>query len=405
MIIPNTDVNLATEVRDVLSGAGGDVDANEIISFFKEDANINKWAKYKPESFKKDFDLTDDDRFSNNYGFDVSTIGGWGNLMISNQFELAKNDKTWIYILPKGGSNSPYRLGDFRSYNTEAEPYFIYNSIPTELTARVDSYSGLSFRVKLNKSAEIIPHDMAISTSGMQYFFLLRKNREYKYSSYVSQSSISSSSTELIFEIPTLEYGTWEWMFCLGPKDTETDTSYIEQRTDSLVMPEGYGTLELTKIITYISVKQESPKLSISYIDSEYQLHFDNSGMVTVGVYTTEQFTEPIRLNKPLYYGYQLELRNSQNVTLDNAEIYFTNNAFTYGGVSNVTNGTGYYNYESHNLVDVEGIVDLTRYFSSSQLQNANKLIIRPALKDEAPGSNGVIIDSDPDDWATIAVP
>lgn len=50
MIIPNTDVNLATEVRDVLSDAGGVVN-NNLVSFFTPDANINKWSKYKPVKY------------------------------------------------------------------------------------------------------------------------------------------------------------------------------------------------------------------------------------------------------------------------------------------------------------------------------------------------------------------
>ena len=46
-IVPNTDVNLAGNIRDVLNAAGGSV-TNDVITFFQTRANINMWAKYKP---------------------------------------------------------------------------------------------------------------------------------------------------------------------------------------------------------------------------------------------------------------------------------------------------------------------------------------------------------------------
>ena len=72
-VIPNSNVNLATNIRDVLNAAGGSV-SNDTLSFFATSAKINKWAFYKPESFKKDFNLTETDRYNNNHGFDATTI-------------------------------------------------------------------------------------------------------------------------------------------------------------------------------------------------------------------------------------------------------------------------------------------------------------------------------------------
>ena len=39
--------------------------------------------------------------------------------------EYAKDGKLWDYVLPKGGSRSPLRLGDFRGYNTDAPAPYI----------------------------------------------------------------------------------------------------------------------------------------------------------------------------------------------------------------------------------------------------------------------------------------
>ena len=46
MIIPNTKINLATNIRNVLNNAGGTV-SNKTSSFFTPAAKINKWSKYK----------------------------------------------------------------------------------------------------------------------------------------------------------------------------------------------------------------------------------------------------------------------------------------------------------------------------------------------------------------------
>jgi hypothetical protein len=49
--IPETSVDLASEVKNVLSGAGGSV-SNDLRSFFTTSANINMWSKYKPVVIK-----------------------------------------------------------------------------------------------------------------------------------------------------------------------------------------------------------------------------------------------------------------------------------------------------------------------------------------------------------------
>ena len=52
-IIPSTNVSMA-DIRDTLNANEGNVN-NTLGSFFKDAAKINKWAKYKPVSYKGDF--------------------------------------------------------------------------------------------------------------------------------------------------------------------------------------------------------------------------------------------------------------------------------------------------------------------------------------------------------------
>lgn len=132
--VPDSNINLATNIRDVLNAAGGSV-TNETITFFSTSAELNKWARYKPESYKKNFDLTEDERNTNRYGLALSSAGSLfgsgvkpttGNIDISEDYNgfLYKLCKGTLgqfeYILPSGTANSPYRLGDFRGYNSDA---------------------------------------------------------------------------------------------------------------------------------------------------------------------------------------------------------------------------------------------------------------------------------------------
>lgn len=129
MIIPDTDVNLATEVRDVLLQGGGKV-TDYLVSFFTTDANINMWSKYKPVVHPKLFYSLDQWKGINGWeddpgwrGFDKQcglTIPSLYGSMNSFHSLLDSGEALWTYTPPKGGSTEPMRLGDFRGYNPDA---------------------------------------------------------------------------------------------------------------------------------------------------------------------------------------------------------------------------------------------------------------------------------------------
>lgn len=128
-IIPSTNVLMA-DIRDTLNANGGSVD-NTLGSFFKDTAKINKWAKYKPVSYKGDFPLNGvqwkGDANSSIWGMLVSILndarsqnGG------KDVYDRPLNyDYNYKYNRPVGGVNSPYRLQDFCGYYPKAKPIFI----------------------------------------------------------------------------------------------------------------------------------------------------------------------------------------------------------------------------------------------------------------------------------------
>lgn len=122
-VIPSTDVNLATEVRDVLNAAGGSV-SNDTTSFFKDSANINMWSKYKPVVSKDLFYTYDEwingDAWRGADGKCGLTILSKTTSMQDFHNYLDDGSALWSYTPPKGGETEPLRLGDFRGYNPDA---------------------------------------------------------------------------------------------------------------------------------------------------------------------------------------------------------------------------------------------------------------------------------------------
>lgn len=108
--IPSTNVNLATNVRDILNAAGGSVN-NNLITFFQTGAKLNKWSRKKPVRHPKLFDLTDAEFKSVNFGLSVPSGSGSAASAVAQEY---------IYQLPTGGTSQPYRLSDFKGYSTTA---------------------------------------------------------------------------------------------------------------------------------------------------------------------------------------------------------------------------------------------------------------------------------------------
>ena len=111
-------------MRDTLNANGGSVSDN-FASFFSSSANINMWSKYKPVVSTKLFHTLDEWKGTGDYtsrgGYlDDSGHCGLSIIEFDSAYTLmdALNNGTadWNYVAPKGGSEEPYRMGDFRGY-------------------------------------------------------------------------------------------------------------------------------------------------------------------------------------------------------------------------------------------------------------------------------------------------
>lgn len=166
----NGIISAPVSIDDVKQALGES--SNDLATLCKSE-NINIWSKYKPISCKGDFKeypiREDSDEIvtssysqytcvircgmnipmdtyknlRNNYGGEGFAIKGCYNFHIDNVYGRtgAIHDDTSTSVsgkhFPKGGANSPYRLSDFRNYNSKAKDNAFRTSIPQYNTVEV----------------------------------------------------------------------------------------------------------------------------------------------------------------------------------------------------------------------------------------------------------------------------
>lgn len=148
-ILPSENLKY-DDIRETLNEGGGSV-SNNIASAFQANANINKWAKYKPVSLPTNFVVgTIKDTYE--WNEEIEPSGGrnlpwwYGSYYepvytiptINKLTDIAKDgeirlDKVWVYNRPKGGESSPYRLSDFRLYRAAVTNKPVMINMPEEL--------------------------------------------------------------------------------------------------------------------------------------------------------------------------------------------------------------------------------------------------------------------------------
>ena len=164
-------ISAPVSIDDVKQALGES--SNDLATLCKSE-NINIWSKYKPISCKgefKEYPIREDSEeivtssysnytcavrygmnipidtyrnLYNNYGGEGFAINGCHNLYIDNiygNYGGSSSGDTTITVsgkhFPKGGANSPYRLSDFRNYNSKAKINTFLTSIPQYDTVEV----------------------------------------------------------------------------------------------------------------------------------------------------------------------------------------------------------------------------------------------------------------------------
>lgn len=181
-------ISAPVSIDDVKQAIGES--SNDLATLCKSE-NINIWSKYKPISCKGDFkeypirEDSDEKATSsyskytcvvrcgmnipmdtyknlrNNYGGEGFAINGCYNLYVDNIYGKSGGisaDTTTMVSgkhFPKGGANSPYRLSDFRNYNSKAKDNRCLTSLPQYNNVEVYYSSTPKFNCVLYMNASI----------------------------------------------------------------------------------------------------------------------------------------------------------------------------------------------------------------------------------------------------------
>lgn len=184
----NGIISAPVSIDDVKRALGES--SNDLATLCKSE-NINIWSKYKPINCKgefKEYPIREDSdeivtssyskytcvvrcgmnipmdtykNLRNNYGGEGFAINGCYNLYVDNIY--GKNggistDTTTMVSgkhFPKGGANSPYRLSDFRNYNSKAISNMFQSSIPALFNVEIYYSSTPKFNCVLYKNTNV----------------------------------------------------------------------------------------------------------------------------------------------------------------------------------------------------------------------------------------------------------
>lgn len=184
----NGIISAPVSIDDVKQALGES--SNDLATLCKS-KNINIWSKYKPISCKgefKEYPIREDSEeivtssyskytcvvrcgmnipmdtyknLRNNYGGEGFAINGCYNLYVDNIYGrnggISADTTTMVSgkHFPKGGANSPYRLSDFRNYNSKAENNSCLTSLPQYNTVEVYYSSTLKFNCVLYMNTNV----------------------------------------------------------------------------------------------------------------------------------------------------------------------------------------------------------------------------------------------------------
>lgn len=184
----NGIISAPVSIDDVKRALGES--SNDLATLCKSE-NINIWSKYKPINCKgefKEYPIREDSdeivtssynkytcvvrcgmnipmdtykNLRNNYGGEGFAINGCYNLYLDNIYGInggISADTTTMVSgkhFPKGGANSPYRLSDFRNYNSKAEVNRCLTSLPQYNTVEVYCSSTLKFNCVLYMNTNV----------------------------------------------------------------------------------------------------------------------------------------------------------------------------------------------------------------------------------------------------------
>lgn len=347
-VIPSTNVNLATNICDVLNAAGGSVGSDgNVASFFTSEAKINKWAKFKPVICSNQPFLDDDRRWQGDTG-----LCGFASdsIVFGSAAELVSayiSGSTFVYEIPSGGTKEPMRLGDFRLYYTDAKAPILSFGYTGQMASN-DSSSSSTFTILGNgdidtaynlRMSDILPDG---ATALAEYYFGI--------------IIVNSSGSVVLTKSSGTGIGT-SASFTQNITVKQTEVGSAGVYTAYPMFTNSGGNRFIACPIASITFQ------IVTSVDADKVGFVDQSGTYTIG----SKFTVAAQIAYSKSFG-NTSVRITPVVTHSNG---LTEELAAYESVTlpSITNDTGYYNYSrtlQMQSIQTGDVFKLVMYYGSN---------------------------------------
>ena len=179
-IIPSTGISMSMLCRTL--GTYSSYLSKVVLS-----PNVNPAAKNKPVSYPTTAGITDNQRKSVNYGLGLSSTNT--NLYsnsLAELYTLATTTDDYYYHRPQGGNLSPFRMGDYRQYDTDAK-WFWENGETINQSGISATWSNT---MTVNDDADILPtdlNDFSDHSSDWHYCLIAKRQGYNNYELFVGE--------------------------------------------------------------------------------------------------------------------------------------------------------------------------------------------------------------------------
>lgn len=218
-VIPESQVNLQSNIGRILLDAGGIVDIDDALTYFKKDANINIFSRKKPVPRKglyfQDFDPNDTTSYYPEWWKGVDGNCGLVFKNVSNLNDLPNIIdgylNGWEYNIPQG-EDADLRCSDFMGYDTDAKSFVEGFSLSRDIVDKSSNSSiTASFIVTPEETRPTSLHFSDFTTNLANYYpgvFVKKKN--------VSNHFFMTANTKVgnggsMVTIPTTGLSTGKW--------------------------------------------------------------------------------------------------------------------------------------------------------------------------------------------------
>lgn len=212
MSVSNGKITAPVSIDDIKSCFG--LGSNDLGTLIKT-ANINIWAKYKPTVYPSPFP---DDWYrggDGNYGLNITVDNKVSTVSdLVAQYSKTNNGYGNLYKRPTGGSSAPYRLGDFRGYNHNANPELSDYLPVTQLTRESAHELAVTYN-PITTDGDQISYAQISDYSGFRFGFIIM-NGSNLATILTASTTINNGNYKVTLPANRLQLGTYKVypMFC-----------------------------------------------------------------------------------------------------------------------------------------------------------------------------------------------